>query len=497
MPAETNAMSHPESTPPTTPEPAGSNSMTVANRRSRAVLAWIVGLTTIGVGIRVLFLLAVGDLEPHADESNYLYLAALWNHFGVYGDGVKYLWPPGYPLFLAACLKMYGDGGIFAAKLCQALLAGSIGASTMLLANRLFNAKVARVAGIIWCVYLPLIGFTHYLWPETIYLAVLMPTLYLLVSWRCRTDGETGGNGRLIAAGLLAGLGLLIKEAGIGWCAGLVLLIAARGFPRSPARALRGATLFVVAAAVVVLPWTLRNYEVYGRLAPTGATLGQNVFLGMNGAYINFDYPQPMLKRLPEINPWVHRELLTPPAQNWERSTAGNVIDQSAENVRRGLTYAREHPRYALTTRIKKLADWATPWSFFLRHYALGRYHGVLMDAGVRRLLIVSALVLPILVLLLAIPGFLQFLRSSGGRAVIGWTFLYFAPTTALINGMSRYRISIEPLLIVLAAGIIGGGLRAGRRSGWAVACVIGWLMLGTLWAVNAAEVTALLREIW
>ena len=112
---------------------------------------------------------------------------------------------------------------------------------------------------------------------------------------------------------------------------------------------------------------------------------------------------------------------------------------------------------YALRTRIKKLADWATPLSFFVRHYAWERYHGVLATPAVRRPLIVAALAMPILVLAGAIPGFWGCLRGSDAHVVLGWTLLYWVPAMALINGMSRYRVGLEPLLIVLAAGFLSG----------------------------------------
>jgi hypothetical protein len=38
-------------------------------------------LTLLGVAIRLGFLILVGDLEPHADESNYLYLAVARNRW--------------------------------------------------------------------------------------------------------------------------------------------------------------------------------------------------------------------------------------------------------------------------------------------------------------------------------------------------------------------------------------------------------------------------------
>ena len=62
---------------------------------------------------------------------------------------------------------------------------------------------------------------------------------------------------------------------------------------------------------------------------------------------------------------------------------------------------------------------------------------------------------------------------------------------------MSRYRIGIEPLLIVLAAGFLSGAGRPWWRSGALVICVAGWALLAALWGINRAEVVALVRSIW
>ena len=191
--------------------------MTAAGRgtadrpQATARVGQILGLAALGVAIRLAFLLLAGDLEPYADESNYLYLALLWDRTSVYSDGVTYLWPPGYPFFLAVFLRVFGDGAVFAAKLCQVMLSGVNGLVVMLLAARFFRPRAVNLAGLIWCVYLPLIGFTHYLWPETVYLALFLPGFYLLVCWWQQAPRVSAKNGYLVAAGLLIALSVLVK----------------------------------------------------------------------------------------------------------------------------------------------------------------------------------------------------------------------------------------------------------------------------------------------
>jgi len=458
---------------------------------------WVLALVALGVGVRAAGLLLAGDLEPYGDESHYLYLALAWNRFGFYSDCAQYLWPPGYPFLLAAGLKAFGSHAIFAIKLVQVLISGVNGSVIMRLAGRLFGPRAAFLAGLLWALHLPLIGFTHYLWPETLYLTLFLPAFYWLVKWWQEPDRPSAANRWLVGAGLLIGLSLLVKEAGVLWCAVVAVLIFCRDLGWSLRVGWSRALLFLLSAGAVLTPWTLRNFEVYGRLAPAGATLGQNVYWGVNGFYLNFDYPPSVLARLPQINPWVHRRLLQPAPPNWERSAALNVVDQSADNVRRGLAFARRHPGFVLRSRLKKLADWATPLSFFVRHYAWQRYHGALTDPVIRRPLLVIAIALPMLILASAWPGLTGLRDPGGARSLLIWTLAYFLAATALINGMSRYRTCIEPVLIVLAAGFLSGAARPwGHRPGL-LGCIGGWVVLAGLWGINLPEVLAVLKLIW
>ena len=108
------------------------------------------------------------------------------------------------------------------------------------------------------------------------------------------------------------------------------------------------------------------------------------------------------------------------------------------------------------------------------------------------------ALLAPPLVLLLAQPG-IALLRGGGaGRGLILVTVFYLVGIGALINGLSRYRTPVVPLLIVLAAGFLSRPRALWMRPrGWLVYCGVAWLGLVLLWAVNAAEVRLVLQTIW
>lgn len=452
---------------------------------TRGMVAW----TLVGVALRLAALLAAGDLEPYADESNYLYLALTRIHFGVYSDCALYLWPPGYPLLVAAFLDGFGSEGLLALKLFQVLLSGIVGFTVMLLARRLFGGRAASIAGALWCLHVPLIGFTHTLWPETVFLALFLPGVALFLSAWLDMDREPPSAVRLLVSGLLLGLSLTFKEVALYWCVILGGLIVWRG-RHALSVAWTSAAIFLLAVTVVVLPFGLRNYEVYGRFAAVGSTLGQNVYFGINTPYFNFDYPPD--QALEET--W----LTAPVAEPWPRSEAPNVLDAQSRNVERGLRYALEHPGFAARTRVQKLADWATPLSFFVRHHAMGLYHGALDRPIVRRPMLLVAILVPLLLLLGAAPGFAG-VRVPGARTFLAWTLLYFVAVTALVNGISRYRIVVEPWLLVLTAGFLSElSARSARIPRSAkVAGAVSAAVLAGLWAINFDAIRTCFARAW
>jgi 4-amino-4-deoxy-L-arabinose transferase-like glycosyltransferase len=498
-------------------------------------------LVAVGVGIRLIALMLAGELEPHADESGYLYLAMCLNYFGLFADSGNFLWPPGYPWFLSLCLRWFGYDGIFAAKLIQVLASGVVGACTIWIAARCWGRAAGVIAGILWCVYLPLIGYTHYLWPEITFLALFLPAMCLFISAWSDSAGSLGPTVRLLICGLLMGLSLLIKES-VLYLPAILCAMVLWASRRRPLIALNRAAVLLLAIAVVVAPWTLRNHEVFGRWFPVAATLGENAYRGIYGPYQSFDYPPAVTNRHPgfaaplkasgaaaskppstaaagEEGPgdgaveademgyyawlygadhWVYRWFIARrPEAEWARGFNLNVIDHSRNNAHRAVEFARQHPGYFALGRIKRLANWISPTSFLVRHYGLERYHGVLNATAVRRAIVLGAVLLSVLVIGAAGGGVCLPARDGAAIAALRWTLLYFlAP--ALLAGMSRHRTAVEPLLIAAAGAFLASALRrqwpSGRR--WLVMTLL-WAVLAFLWLLAAYEVIGVLRIVW
>ena len=437
----------------------------------------------LGLGVRAALLVLAGDIELQSDEANYVYSALAWKHFGVYFDHYRFLWPPGYSAYLAGCLSLFGENGLQAARIGQVLASLCIGLSVGLLGQRLAGPRAAVTATLAWALYLPLAAFTHLLWNETLFLALFLPGLLQLVAL-AQEPPDRAVDRRVLAAGLCLAGALYVKEAPLYLLpvlAALLPLTAARGMRTEALRRATGVLLVVTAA---VLPWTLRNLDVYDRPIPLGSSLGENSFNGLNANYRNFDLVALQSERSRRgSEPLAPRTLLTAQpegAEAWQRAEELDSLPaRLAENTRRGLGFASAHPGWFLRTRLQKLADAATPLSFLPRHLALGHYHGALARAPWRRPIALATLGLPLVLLALGGLGLLLALPPGRARWLLWATASYFVATLLLVS-MSRFRLPLIPLLCVGLGCLVSRPPR-GVRARWIGACWL--LLLGlTLW---------------
>jgi len=466
----------------------------------RQVIVWC----AVGLALRLGLLLLSGEPELTSDEAGYVYLALGWTRFDFLGDAERFLWPPAWPFVLRTAFECFGRDGLFAAKLFSVGVSLAPGLGVIGLARRLGSARAGVIAGAIWALYLPLAAFTHLLWAEPLFLALFTPGLYFLVAAE-QEEHPGRSDRRLFLAGLLLGASLLVKEAPTYLIPLLVLglLFSRRG--AAFVERFRRAVLLALAVIAVVLPWSARNFEVYGRVAPVGISIGENVYGSLNSRYTNFDLRA--VSRIRGERPKLESIgrpafVAVDPRKEWQRADEPpNTAARSAENVRRGLDWARENPEDLLRTRVKKLADLFLPTSFFVRQQGCLTYSEAPLGRPVlRRPLVVWALLCPLLLLLLSVPGAVQQvrrLRCSRGTWIPIVVFLYVLGT-CLLSSMSRLRVPMLPVLFVFVATFLAldrWRWFAGKRTRLAMGA--GWVLLFFLWWVDFPELQALVRLAW
>jgi hypothetical protein len=248
-----------------------------------AIRRWITVAALVGLALRLAFGLFYWTNQPLTrDEREYLSLArSLTAGHGYVYDSEVLRGPvepfgraPGYPAFLA--LAGGGRGVVSAVPVPVKVAQSVVGAVGVLLvaalAGRLAGPRAAVAGAAIAAVYPPLVWVSAYAYSE----AIFWP-FGLLVVWSI--DRLTPDNARrptlAFASGALTGLGVLLRAALTTFLPLVVLWMAFR-------RGMRPAILFVLGVAVVVTPWTVRNYRHHGRFVIVASEGGVTFWTGNN-----------------------------------------------------------------------------------------------------------------------------------------------------------------------------------------------------------------------
>ncbi len=198
------------------------------------------------------------------------------------GDGITWGGAPtafynvGYPLFLGAVLRVFGQSVGVAQFLNVAL--GGISAAFLYVATwKLFGSRLAATAAaLLFATYSESIIFATYLLKENLMTALVAAQL---AAAACFAPGTPPRTRTLLALALGATIGalMLVGNSSLAFLPGL----AVWGFRRSPGfgRLARDGAVAAVVAALVVAPVVYRNYVVFG--APVlNNNFGNNLYVG-------------------------------------------------------------------------------------------------------------------------------------------------------------------------------------------------------------------------
>ncbi len=198
-------------------------------------------------------------------------------------------WPVGWPGFLAAVFYVTGPS-VLVAQIANIIFSALTFALTALLGAALFrNRMVGRVAVLILTLYPNQISYVPLLSTEIFFEFLLLLGIYLLMQDRILPT---------LLAGAAFGIGTLTKSQAF-LIPGFVLFFV---FITKPSKEsfFRAATIMCVAyiaAVLVILPWTYRNYRVFETFIPISTNGGWTLLTG-NNPDANGDYtPETILAR--------------------------------------------------------------------------------------------------------------------------------------------------------------------------------------------------------
>lgn len=390
------------------------------------------------VAVRAIWAVLIPTI-PLSDSHAYDVFAQTIVEHGVYGwsaDAPSAYWPVGTSAIYALLFKIFGHVYWPIVALNIALSVAII-AATMRTARRLYPSY-PHVAGIA--------GALLVFWPSLImYVTVLASELPFIAAVMIAVDAWTNRERSVLWRGLVAGL--FFAAASYIRPAALILplimglhLLTAGDFLR------RGLTMIAVACltmAVLIAPWTMRNYELFNAFVPISANYGVTLWmgnhLGSTGVYAG----------LPEyvagLDDYSRDKILGQEAVSYIRSDIPGFLINSLERL--WATHSRE--------------TIAIAWN----------ESGIEMVLGTSAKLPLKLLATSywLILLLLAIVGVvlmfrqsISFLSFACDPILLLW--MYFAATHAIIIAGDRYHFPSIPAVAIFAAIAIHSGLQKIRN---------------------------------
>jgi len=212
--------------------------------------------------VRVVYVLYIPQVEVGADAHNYNQTAISLIEQGEFLDWKlhhKIIRPPGYPLFLAGVYLLSGYSYL-AVRLWQVFFGALTAVFIYLICIRLFKKrKIALLACALAGLHPALIGYTGLLYTEAMFTFLLVVFIYFLQ--RAVLDGSYFD---FAFSGIFLGLAALTSSR-IMYFPFLFLMLC-WFFPRSKKALIKQWLLVLSFMLLTVVPWTIRNYIVTGKV---------------------------------------------------------------------------------------------------------------------------------------------------------------------------------------------------------------------------------------
>jgi 4-amino-4-deoxy-L-arabinose transferase-like glycosyltransferase len=366
------------------------------------------------------FLLTDLDAEPWHDPR--LYVEIGWNlvsgnGFSVNGEMPAARRPPGYPLLLMGVFSIFGKS-LVAARVINILMSSLTAGLVYLLGYRLFNRSVGIISALISAFHPVFIRYSLRLYPGTFYTLLVSTILLVLITMREHPDSLKFK----LTCGVLLGVAVLTRSELLFFVP--LLLVWALLTYRRIYTALRAFVIIVVPVTVIVTPWVVRNYAVFG-VPMTSSGLGRTIW----GVYNPETFSDLNL-----MGGWYPPELGI--------RSVSDVPQEAQDPAYRYLPEVEwdQYQRQAALASIKQNIR-------LLPKMAMYKLHRLIFTPGAVRDLLRFPLVYCFFF------GLILLLVSGDRRFVVFYLLLLYAVIITLLFYMNeRLRMSIEPTLIVIAS---------------------------------------------
>jgi len=176
------------------------------------------------------------------------------------GELVRH-WPPLYPIILAGCTGVSGADGLSAGRyLNAALIALMFLVFNLILARQRIGPGLTIFMNLLLLFSLPI---TIYAWfySEGLFMVFLLSALFFIFKWTDDSKKIT-----LIIAGVISGLSIVTRYAGIGFIGGIALYILFF-HPDKVKTRISNLGIYISSLAIMLIPWLIYILMMGGRSA--------------------------------------------------------------------------------------------------------------------------------------------------------------------------------------------------------------------------------------
>jgi hypothetical protein len=404
---------------------------------------WVWAAVAVAFPLRLLPLWLWGFGSTIRDESQYVNLGrAILDGKGLINPH-DWLWAPAYPYLIAAFQWALPWRITLTLPPAQCLLGALTCVLMASLAHKaLGDLRSARVAAWLYALHPTVAYFSGRLWCESVYGPLLIGAVWGVL-W-----AREGTWRRAALPGLLLGLCVLMR--GVATYLPPIFLLALmwpevqQGFVDGWHARKRHVAAMCAALVLTVGPYATTASMKHGGLIISDATVGNLMFLGNNDFDpITFDYGNGVLRFSAR---GAHTKLGRKPCPH------SGPVEWNACETRRGMEWIRANPGEFVRRMPVRVAQLVNPNSFLTRSIRWGKYKG--LPWAVREGLVAWVAFWSFLVMVAGTMGAAARARGPYAWMAIG-TVTYTVAASAALYGLTRFRVPIEPLWMIYAAGVL------------------------------------------
>lgn len=354
-------------------------------------------------------------------------------------SSVGWLWAPGYPAILAVFELTTGWGSNI--KALQLVVGTALIGLMFNLGKRIGGTDRAGLwAAALYALSPTQIFFAQSLWSECLYGGLLLSALWLYDRLMRLDAGPKILLKRAVQIGLVVGVCVLFRGVATYMLPIFVLAILWGRFRDRSAWIQCSALL--IGAVLLVAPYSIYISNKYDHRIVSDRTMGQMMWLGNNDfPPVTFDWGNGQLSRY-EFKQ--HTDVGRKPC-----GSKKDAMDREDCQTKKGREWILGNLDSFLQRMPLRVAQMVNPHSFLTRHLRWGYWRG--LPQFVDEILILWNVLWSLIVMWFGVTGLCS--KGRGGRGIlISGILLYHVAAISVLAGLTRYRVPLEPFLMLYAA---------------------------------------------